>query len=270
MSPKNDGTNAATPPTASTPPEGFKALVLDIECIPMRGWFWGTRDQNIPLQMIEEDPRMICFAAKWLGGRKKDVEFYSEWHDGRVGMLEQVWRLMDSADAIIGYNSRGFDVKWMRGELAVEGFNPPSPHRDIDLFTGVKNQFRFPSNKLDYVAQRFGLGSKTAHAGWQLWADVMDREPKALAKMEKYNRQDVLLTEKLHDHILAWLPNYPNITLYGEGGDGCRKCGGFSFTKRGPVATSAAVYQRVCCNDCGTYSRYATKEPDVSTGFRAV
>ena len=252
------------------PPEGLKALVLDIECIPMRGWFWGTRDQNIPLQMIEEDPRMICFAAGWLGGKKKDIQFFSEWGVGRDAMFSEVWRLMDEADAIIGYNSKGFDVKWMKGELAVEGYNPPSPHKDIDLFTAVKSQFRFPSNKLDYVAGRFGLGSKTAHAGWKLWADVIDGCPVAQAKMEKYNRQDVVLTEKLHDYILPWIPNYPNIALYGDGEVGCRKCGENNFQKRGTVATATGVYQRVLCLDCGTWSRYATKEPEISTPYRAI
>lgn len=253
-------------------PDGFKALVLDIECIPMRGWFWGTRDQFIPLQMIEEDPRMICLAAKWLGSPKKDIEFYSEWGDGRTGMFEQVWRLMDEADAIIGYNSRGFDVKWMRAELAVEGFNPPSPHKDIDLFTAVKNQFRFPSNKLDYISQRFGLGSKTEHEGWKLWADVIDGCPKAQAKMEKYNRQDVVLTEKLHDYMLPWIPNYPNVALYAHGGlvAGCRKCGHFNFQKRGPVTTATGIYQRVLCLDCGSWSRYASRDPKVSSPYRAI
>lgn len=252
-------------------PQGFKALVLDVECIPMRAWVWGLRDQNVPLQMVEEDPRMICFAAGWLGGRKKDIEFYAEWQDGgREGMLDQVWRLMDEADAIIGYNSKGFDCKWMRGELAVEGYLPPSPHRDIDLFTAVKNQFRFPSNKLDYVAGRFGIGSKTAHAGWKLWADVIDGDAKARKLMEKYNRQDVTLTEKLHDYMLPWIPNYPNVALYGDGEVGCRKCGGIDFMKRGTVATATGVFQRVVCNDCGTWSRYASREPDISSPYRAL
>jgi DNA polymerase elongation subunit (family B) len=254
---------------ASPPQDGIKILVTDIECIPMRAWVWGLRDQNIPISMIEEDPRIICFAAGWLGGKKKDIEFYAEWQKGgREAMLAEAWRLMDEADAIVGYNSKGFDIKWLKAELAVEGYTPPSPHKDIDLYTAVKSQFRFPSNKLDYVAQRFDLGAKTAHAGWSLWSDVIDGDPKAQKLMEKYNIQDVALTEKLHDHILPWIPNYPNIALFGDGEVGCRKCGGISFHKRGTVATATAVYQRVVCSDCGTWSRYATKEPDITSPYR--
>jgi len=252
-------------------PKGIKILVADIECIPMRGWFWGTREQNIPLQMVEEDPRMVCFAAGWLGGKKKEIEFHAEWHDGgRKGMLDAAWRLMNEADAIVGFNSKGFDVRWLRGELAVEGYLPPSPHKDIDLWTAVKNQFRFPSTKLDYVAQRFGLGSKTAHAGWKLWADVIDGDPKAHKLMEKYNRNDVVLTTQLYEKLLPWLPQHPNIALYGDGEVGCRKCGGIDLMKRGTVATATGVFQRVVCKDCGTWSRYASREPGISSPYRAL
>ena len=257
---------------SSTPesPEGFKALIIDIENIPNKVWAWGLWDQSIPIGMIEEPARMVCFAAKWLGAPKKSTEFYSEWQPGgRPDMLENAWRLMDEADAIIGYNSRGFDVKHLYAELAVDGHGPPSPHHNIDLLTEVKRNFRFPSNKLDYISQRFDLGAKTQHSGWALWQGVIDGDPKARRLMEKYNIQDVTLTEKLHDRLLPWL-KYPNIALYGDGEVGCRKCGENNFQKRGTVATATGVYQRVLCLDCGTWSRYAAKEPEISTPYRAL
>ena len=248
-------------------PEGFKALVLDIECIPNKVWAWGLFDQSIPIGMIEEPARTVCFAAKWLGAPKKTTEFYSEWDDGRQGMFGHAHRLLDEAHAVIGYNSRNFDVKWLNAEMAVEGFGPPSPHVPIDLLTEVKRNFRFPSNKLDYISQRFELGAKTQHTGWKLWQGVIDGDPKAERLMRKYNIQDVALTEKLHDRLLPWL-RYPNVALFSDG-EGCRKCGGMSFTKRGYQHSATAVYQRVVCNDCDTWSRYATKEP-ISSPYRAI
>jgi hypothetical protein len=35
------------------------------------------------------------------------------------------------------------------------------------------------------------------------------------------------------------------------------------------VTTSAGVYQRVLCLDCGSWSRYATRDPEVSSPYRA-
>ena len=251
-------------------PEGFKALVLDIECIPARAWVWGYRDQNIPIQMVEEEPRMICFAAKWLGAPKKTIEFHAEWGPGgRSSMLEAAHSLMCSADAVIGYNSKGFDNKWIKSETAIEGFEPISPYKDIDLYTGVKSQFRFPSYKLEYVAKRFKLGAKTQHSGWGLWRDVIDRDPSAMKLMEKYNKQDVFLTEKLHDRVVGHLAGYPNVALY-SGSDGCRKCGGFDFVRRGMVSTSASLYQTVQCKTCRSYSRLAAAEKGVKSSYRPV
>ena len=255
----------------SAAPDGFKALVWDIECIPMSGYFWGTRDQNIPLQMVKTDPRMICFAAQWYGTKKKDIAFHSEWGPGgRIAMLTRAHELLDEADAVIGFNSRGFDNKWAYAELLVEGFLPPSPHKDIDLYTAVKSKFRFPSNKLDYVAKRLDMGGKTAHSGWKLWEDVMDGCPKAQRLMEKYNRNDTVLTTQLYKKLLPWLPQHPNVALYGDGEVGCRKCGGINLQKRGTVATATGVYQRVLCAGCGSWSRYATKEPEFSSPYRAI
>ncbi len=37
-----------------------------------------------------------------------------------------------------------------------------------------RSKFRFVSNKLDYIAQRLGLGKKTAHEGHELWLKVMN------------------------------------------------------------------------------------------------
>ena len=248
--------------TAPQPPDGFKALVLDIECIPNLGWHWGLFDQSIPMSMVEERARVVCFAAKWLGQPKKTVQFYSEWGDeGRLGMLGHAARLLSEADAVIGYNSKPFDIKWLYGEIAVEGFGRPTPHHDIDLLRTIKAKFRFPSNKLDNVSQYFDLGAKTQHGGWTLWKGVIDRDPAALKLMEKYNRQDILLTEKLHDRILPWIDAYPNVALYDTGqSDGCPKCGAVERHRRGHQTTATASFQRYQCTGCGSYYREARKD----------
>jgi hypothetical protein len=74
----------------------------------------------------------------------------------------------------------------------------------------VRQHFRFPSNKLDYVAQELGLGSKEKHEGFELWVKCMQRDLAAWQKMEKYNIQDVILLEKLYTTLLPWIISTPS------------------------------------------------------------
>ena len=84
-------------------------------------------------------------------------------------MLEGIHSLLDEADAVCHYNGTKFDMPTLNKEFLVHRMTPPPPMKQIDLLRVVKSQFRFPSNKLDYVAQRLGLGKKKDHEGHTLW-----------------------------------------------------------------------------------------------------
>jgi hypothetical protein len=132
-----------------------RALVIDIETGPNLAWVWGLWDQNVSLSQLENASHVMCFAAKWLGER--EVSFWSEHHDGHEAMVDAAWRLLDEADAVIGYNSKGFDVKHLHREFVLANMPPPSPHKDIDLLTVARSRFKFVSNKLDHVAAELGV-----------------------------------------------------------------------------------------------------------------
>jgi len=146
-----------------------RILYLDLETSPNLAHVWGLWQQNIAISQLEEHTHVICFGARWAG--TKTVIFKSVHHDGRKAMLDELHHLMDEADIVVGWNSQAFDVKHIRRELLEAGYTPPSPWRDLDLMKVVKQQFKMPSNKLDYVAQLLGVGSKTKHTGFQLWLE---------------------------------------------------------------------------------------------------
>jgi len=134
----------------------------------------------------------MCWAAKWHG--EKEVLFDSVYKSAPRKMLTNIHKLMDEADAIVHYNGTKFDIPTLSQEFLQIGLKPPSPAKQIDILLTARKQFRFPSNKLDYVAQALGLGSKLEHKGMRLWRDCMDRKADAWKIMEKYNKQDVLPT----------------------------------------------------------------------------
>lgn len=188
-----------------------KILFLDIETTPMQVYTWGLWDQNISIDQIIKSTEMLCFGARWLGTKK--VIFKSVHHDGKEAMLEELHKLMDEADLLVGWNSAAFDHKHINREFFENGMTPPSPVKDLDLMSVVKSNFLFPSNKLDYVAQKLEVGAKVKHSGFSLWLRCMEGDDKAWAEMKKYQLQDVNLLLDLYDLLLPWLVGKGNATV---------------------------------------------------------
>lgn len=229
----------------------LKILVIDIETKPHTGYVWQLFNQNISLSQLKETGGTICFAAKWLGD--DEIIFKSDWHGSRRAMIKAAHKLLDTADAIVHYNGTKFDIPMLNKEFIKLGLAPPAPHKNIDLYREVKRNFKFASNKLDHVAEQLGLGKKTAHTGFKLWLDVLDREPEALDLMEEYNKQDVILTEKVYYKVLPWIKNHPNLSLANDAFV-CPNCGSIHLQSRGYYTTLSGRYRRYQCNGCGKWS----------------
>jgi DNA polymerase elongation subunit (family B) len=166
-------------------------------------------------------------------------------------MLDELHRIMDEADVLIGWNSAAFDSKHIKREFIENGYLPPSPWIELDLMRTVKGQFKFPSNKLDYVSQKLGVGAKVKHSGFQLWLDCMAGNAKAWKEMKEYQIQDVNLLIDLYHILLPWIKNHPHIAASEGNPEGCKNCGSEDLMKYGYRYTSTGKYQRLFCRGCG-------------------
>ena len=231
----------------------MKILFLDLETSPITAHTWGLWQQNISIKQIVESTEVMCFGARWYGQKK--VIFKSVHHDGKKAMLKELHGIMDEADAIVGWNSKGFDHKHIRREFLEADMLPPSPTKDIDLMLEVRKNFRFPSNKLDYVAQKLGVGAKVAHTGFDLWLGCMAGDEKSWREMKKYQIQDVDLLVDLYEKLKPWIKNHPHAALYDGVEDGCSNCASTDLQRRGFSRTTTSTYQRFQCNSCGKWMR---------------
>lgn len=231
---------------------GLKILALDIETRPNLAYVWKLWDENVGLNQLVESHEILCFAAKWVG--KAGVVYASVHDDGKEAMLEKAHSLLDEADAVLHWNGKKFDVPHLNREFLLAGMTPPSPVAQIDLMAVVKKHFRFPSNKLDHVAEALGIGKKKDTGGFQLWRDCMNGCKRAWATMKKYNIQDVRLLEDAYNKLLPWIHNHPQRNLYEEG-DGCPTCGSDKIQRRGFAHTRLSSYRRYKCMGCGTWLR---------------
>lgn len=232
--------------------ESPKVLFIDIETRPNLGYFWRLYDENIGINQLVDEHQLLCFAAKWLGERK--IEFYSEKEHGRVRMVHEAHRLLDEADVVIHWNGQKFDIPHLNREFVLNGLNPPSSFKQLDLLLTARSRFKFASNKLQHISTALGLEGKFEHEGFDLWVKCMAGEDKAWKTMKKYNKQDVVLLEQIYEKILPWIKGHPNVPLYrGEGK--CPHCGSNNITHVGETYTNLRSYHRYQCQDCGTWMR---------------
>lgn len=236
----------------------IKILLLDIETAPNTAYVWGLWKQNISISQIVDSSSLLCWSAKWYG--TDDVLFNSIMNPGKKRMLKNMHSLLDKADAVIHYNGSRFDIPTINKEFLEAGLLPPSPYKQIDLLKTARQQFRFPSNKLDYVAQTLGLGKKHGHEGFELWIKCMNKDPAAWKTMEKYNIQDVILLEKVYEKFLPWIKSHPNRGLFNNMSHVCPSCSSSNLIRRGFNLTQAGKYQRYQCTDCGTWSSSRSTE----------
>lgn len=232
----------------------LKILKLDIETAPAVAYVWNLFQRGaLSIDKVISAGYTLCWAAQWHG--EKEVKFSSVWNHDIVYMLLKIHKLLDEADAVVHYYGRKFDIPTLNREFVKYNIDPPSPYHQIDLIETVRKRFKFDSNKLDFVCRELGLGAKVQHKGMALWIGCMDGDPKAQRKMEVYNKQDVRLLGKLYKHILPWIQDHPNHSLYLDDDSNpivCTNCGSKSIKMNGMEHLKTQSYQRYKCKVCGT------------------
>lgn len=223
----------------------MRKLYIDIETFPTESRHWGLFQQNIGLNQVQKPGGLLCFAWKWQGERKT---YFAKGEE----MYDQAWCVLDEADVVVHYNGKSFDTKHLNAEFFQRAMGKPAPFREVDLLQVVKRNFRFISNKLEFVSRAAGLGGKVQTGGFNLWNDCLAGDEKAWRQMAKYNKQDVVLLEQLEAKLLPWIGTAGlNANLLG--GNGCPTCGEDDYQKRGFRHTPTGSYQRYNCMACGSW-----------------
>ncbi len=228
----------------------MRLLTIDIETSPNSAHVWHLFGDYVSLDKLQEPTKMLCYAAKYFG--EKEV-YVGDFRDPRF--LPDLWHLLDNADAVITYNGSSFDMKHINREFVEADLLPVRPLPNIDLFKTVKQQFKFPSNKLDYVAGAVLGVNKLDTGGFGLWPAYMQGDESARRKMERYNIRDVRLTERLYKKLRPWIKNHPNMiefdVAFGEENYQCPACTSKNTFADTPRRTRCYAIRQVRCGSCG-------------------
>jgi hypothetical protein len=239
-----------------------KILTLDIETAPLESYTWGIWEQNVGLDQIKTEWSILSYAAKWIDSKKVIYQDTGGRGAAKVRddkkLLDGVWTLLDEADIVVAQNGVRFDIKKLNARLIMNGFGPYSPIRVIDTLQAAKKHFGFTSNKLEWQSKYLTDSPKSKHKkfpGFELWAECLLDNPEAWAEMAKYNKQDIIATEKLYLKLRPWIANHPNMGTYHDGKGTCPSCDSPNIQKAGIRVLQLGRYQRYHCRDCGAWSR---------------
>ena len=234
-------------------------LLLDIETSPLQVFVWQLfGNKYISHDNIIRDTHLISWSAKWLFATEtlSDVQTPEEaiaGDDKRI--IGSMWKLLNQADVTVGHNSRKFDHKHINTRLIMNGYGPTNPHLVIDTLEVAKKNFRFTSNRLDYLG-KIMKNKQKLETNFKLWTDCIAGDKDALKRMEEYNRMDVILLEDVFMELRPWIKSGINVSII-QGGEtpSCSICGGIDLSDAGDYYTTANRYHTYRCNNCGALSR---------------
>lgn len=235
-----------------------KILFLDIENSPNISYTWGKYEQDVIA--FKQEWHMLSFAYKWLDDKNvkafslPDFKTYKKDKTNDAELLKELWKLFNETDIMVGHNLDRFDVRKTNARFLANGLPPPAPFKTIDTLKIAKRVFFLNSNKLGDISKLLKIGKKEETGGFNLWLDCMAGNPKAWKKMVKYNKQDIVLLEKVYLKLLSWAENTPNINVYQGTTNSCPKCGHNELQKRGYGYTKTQKYQKYQCNGCHGWS----------------
>lgn len=235
-----------------------KVLILDIETTPLQAHTWHTGKQRIGYQQIINEWFMLSYACKWLFDSKVygsvlTPEEAKNKDDSRIA--RELWRFLDQCDVAIAHNGLGFDIPKAQTRFLINKLAPPSPFRVIDTLKVAQQNFRFSSNKLDYIGELI-LNDRKLHTEYELWLRCLDGDPKSLEEMLIYNKKDVLLEEEAYVFLRPYIKSHPNMAIYQESIEpSCPTCGSANIEECGHYSTSVNRYLAFRCKDCGAICR---------------
>lgn len=173
----------------------YKVLFFDIE----------TQDEDeygrrLPIN-VGAYPVLSC-AFETMGGGKTFL-----CHDEEEVLLWDIYKMFEAADIVVGYNSKKFDIPYLRERGAAKGIYFPLKRLiHVDFFERIFDLYQFDQTieqyGLDYISNHFLPGErKIAHTGLSIYRMFLNQLEGSSSLFREYNEQDVRLLRLLNQKL---------------------------------------------------------------------
>jgi len=232
-----------------------RRLFFDVEVSPNIGLFWEAGyKKNIDTSNIITERAIICICWKWED--EKEVQFVN-WDSKQCdkALLQKFIKVINESDEAIGHNGDRFDLAWIRTRCLFHKIEMFPTYKTIDTLKVSRSKFKFNSNRLNYIAQFLGIGSKIK-TDYNLWKDiVLHKCKKSMDKMIKYCQMDVILLEKVYKKLSGHIePKTHYGVRFGQDRGSCPECGSDELIRAVTAITASGTKKvRYKCKTCNKY-----------------
>lgn len=205
---------------------------------------------------------IISFGYKYLGAEKAEVINawdFPNWEadvNDDSAIVGMIYEMLKDADSIVTHNGKSFDVKVLNTRLAKHGYPPLHKINHADTKIIAKRGLSLYSNSLNNVAKFYGLETKLAHDGWDMWMAMYKRDARSMKLMSDYCAQDVEVLEQVYLKLRPFMKaSELPARLKEEMNTTCPNCGSTKLVKNGTRRIKSGLQQNYLCSVCGTASQ---------------
>lgn len=233
--------------------EPIKRLFFDIETSPNVVYSWRIGyNLNIGFENIIDERKIICISYKWENENKIHTLTWDKNQCDKQMLIDFI-KEANQADEMIAHNGDRFDIKWIRTRCIYHRIPMFPNYKTLDTLKKAKSGFNFNSNRLDYIAQYLGVGTKVKHSGFDMWVKVMKGDKTAMSEMVNYCEGDIVVLEDVFLTMQNYIkPNTHAGVINNNLKYSCPCCSSEQSTLIKNNVTAMGTIKRLMeCNDCG-------------------
>lgn len=207
---------------------------------------------------------ILCVGYKFVGQRSTHVPSILDYHDicnhcDRIEdpendreLLKEFSRVYNSADIVVSWYGKGFDVPFIQTRLLFHKLPPLSPVPHVDGCRDIAQKYlKLHSNRLGAVQEFLDLPNAKTPLASKEWNLARAGKKRGLKYVIEHCKQDVLVLEEAYLKLRNLMPRHPNVGLLHQDREACPFCGGSSTHARGTYVSGSREYQRYQCQRCG-------------------
>jgi DNA polymerase elongation subunit (family B) len=238
-----------------------KRLYFDIEVSANIVMSWNVGYKiNLSYDSVIKERAIICICYKWEDEKEVHALHWDKKQCDKK-LLQEFIKVANQADELVGHNGDKFDLPWIRTRCLYHRVDLFPKYVTIDTLKLSRRQFRFNSNRLDYIASYLGIGKKIK-TDFNLWKDiVLNKCDKSMKKMIDYCKQDVKLLEEVHKQLRVHDTAKTHFGVaFGQDRGTCPECGSDELiVNNRRITASGTKYIQYKCKTCGMYHQKLDK-----------
>lgn len=235
-------------------------IYLDYETSPQLGYFFGN-SYDTQIIKVKEHEQILSASYAFNDGAvhvigQCDFKGYKPGVLNDKELVKFISEQINKADFTIAHNGDQFDNRVLNSRLAFHGLPPVSTKKSLDT-KKIAKKLHLPSNRLNDIAQFFGIGEKMHHAGIEMWFGCMEGDPKYWNMMKKYDKQDTVLLRKIAKKLMPFSTQINDFIRVNNLDVNCSNvlCGSKNLTKSKLRRVAGGFKQQYQCRDCGRYTQ---------------